>query len=183
MPGGRRASAKPRSGRAGSSADPLPLPAPDPPVRVVPGQPPPGKVDSDDDGIVGLEPGDGVGGQDTGNVAKLRLSPDWVASFDGCFVAFKDYQKPNGGVYQNWKLLCPRHQEGDPCVKTKGCLPKLTEAFGSIGPLAFLHALMPLECDGPHNKTNPTMPQIVAMVNAHKADLEDAEARARAASR
>ena len=179
--------------RPGSSGDggSTPLPAPPAPVGM-PREPHCGGGGLNTDGIIGAAPEppppDGIigGPQHARPSAAQRLPPDWVASLDGCCVAFKHYINPNDGKhYKNWKLWCPRHEQGDPCMKTKGELPKLVAACGPIGPLALLHAWVPMDpAQGrPRNSVTPAMPAIVAYAEAHRAELEEVLERAKAASR
>ena len=94
----------------GSSGDPIPLPAPPTPRAAVPPEPTHLEESAAPDGIIGTTstpPPDGivVGPRQSRPAGAERLSPEWVAGLDGCFVAFRDYLNPlTGKQYANWKL-------------------------------------------------------------------------------
>jgi len=182
---------RPIAGRAGSSGDGLPLPLPAPPITVgVPREPGSGGGGSNEDGIVGVPsapPPDEIIGRPEHHrpAAAARLPREWVSSLEGCCVAFKDYVNARTGKrYVNWKLWCPRHEQGDACIKTKGEDPRLIAACGPVGPLALLHAWVPMDPEPgrQHNSVTPKMPAIIAYAEAHRAELEEVMTRAREAS-
>ena len=79
----------------------------------------------------------------------------------GC-VHFERYDGgPNGRPYENWILKCPHH-EG--CEKTRGCGINMTQHYGELEPLAFLHAWrdMTVPPGKKHRHLNPTREQVDA---------------------
>ena len=155
---------------------PHPPPAgPPPPPHVLPPiEDPP----SDDDGIIGggaAEPPQPHGEEPEEEEDRGNEKPDWKDGLDGSQVAFQWYKpKSKALAYANWKLKCCRHDHPAGCEKKMNHTEASTRRFGHLGPLAFLHAWIPLEPrpGQTHARRSPGHVEVGAYLEAHRDALE-----------
>ena len=69
-----------------------------------------------------------------------RRTLTWIPALFGGDVAYDEYTTSAGKIYRNYKFRCSRHSN---CEKKKGA--QFCSNFGSIEPLAYLHAWSQVE--------------------------------------
>jgi len=185
LTGGSGAASSGSAGRAHAEpippvAPPVPLPAPplppagpDPPVHPGPPIPVAPVHPEEDDGLL------------VGNPVPVPVPPppeargrrgpkrDWKDGIGGAKFVFEKFKKPDGTFYPNWIMLCQTCP--GTCHKTRGSIGRNVARYGEVQPLALLHAWldMPAAPGKTHADTDPSMAEVGAYVEAHRAELQE----------
>jgi hypothetical protein len=95
-----------------------------------------------------------------------------INAINGGRCNFQEYLQPNGNVYANWFMECPRCPKSDNCGRTLGVRAETTK-LGYLEPLAFLHVWKELT-PGPngHRKTHPIDTDVASFYTRHARELE-----------